>query len=155
MGAGMYYQYNIFSASQNDCVHREVGCRHYRLLMWFLLCSRTLVYFVMLMCLASIDPWPSSDALRVSRISLCVYVCLHSLWWKKGLWQKKHEQEILTIKETHNQKKHSEVAWTWKDKNEEGQNSTATHVYEMYKTQFTSVLLLASFSSWGDFTDTI
>ena len=127
-----------------------MGCHRYRLLMWFLLCSRTLVYFVMLVCLASIDPWPSSDALQVRRISLSVYVCLHSLWWKRGLWQKKYEQEILTIKETRNkERKHSEVAWTWKDKNEEGQNSKVTNVYDMYKTQFTSVLLLASFSSWG------
>lgn len=72
----MYYQYYTLSASQNECVHREVGCRRYRLLMWVLLCSRTLVYFVMLICLASIDPRPSSDAPWVRRISLCVYVCL-------------------------------------------------------------------------------
>ena len=74
-----YYQYykDTFAASQNGCIHRGVGRQHWGLLMWFLLRSRTLVYFVMLICLASIDPWPSSDALwcRLMCLCVCARVC--------------------------------------------------------------------------------
>lgn len=58
---------------QTGCIQGEVGRHRWGLLMWFLLCSRTLVYFVKLICLFSIDPWPSSDALRGRLMCVCVW----------------------------------------------------------------------------------
>lgn len=71
----IYYQYcrDAASDSQNGCIQRQVGRQHWELLMRFLLCTRTFIYFVMLISLASIDPWPSSDALWGR---LCVCVCV-------------------------------------------------------------------------------
>lgn len=63
---------------------RGAACHHWGLLMRFLPCSRTPVYFVIFICLASINPWPCS----------AWFVCQET-------------QKIKTIKNSGEQKNHN------------------------------------------------
>lgn len=63
MGAETNVLSVLQSHGESGRIQREVGRHRWLLLVRFLLCSRTLVYFVMLICLTSVDPGPSSDAL--------------------------------------------------------------------------------------------
>lgn len=74
----IYYQYCRDAASDGPKggIEGEEGRRHWELLIWFRQSSRTLVCFVMLICLASIHFWPFSDALQgTQRVCVCPCVC--------------------------------------------------------------------------------